>query len=86
VVLSIKRNDREPCNDWRDFQAIKNQLVGPECEAVQLYPAESRLVDSSNQYWLWCVSDPAYRFPFGFTERLVNDGSVTVGKSKQRPI
>jgi hypothetical protein len=36
-------------HDWRDLQRIKNQLVGPECEAVELYPAESRKVDTANQ-------------------------------------
>jgi hypothetical protein len=81
--LSIKRIDREPCRDWRDFQAIKNQLVGSECEAVELYPAESRLVDSANQYHLWGQLDPAFRFPFGFTGRMVSNRSI--GKSVNRP-
>lgn len=66
VHLSIKRIDRDPIRDWRDMQAIKNQLVGPECEGVELYPAQSRLVDTSNQYHIWVIDDPAYRFPFGF--------------------
>jgi len=70
IHLSIKRNDREPVTDWRDKQAIKNQLVGPECEAVELYPAESRLVDCANQYHLWCCPDPEWRFPLGFSSRM----------------
>jgi hypothetical protein len=41
VQMSIKRIDKQPIRDWRDVQQIKNQLVGPECEAVELYPAES---------------------------------------------
>ena len=28
-------------HDWRDFQAIKNQLAGPECEAFELVPRGS---------------------------------------------
>lgn len=82
IHLSIKRLDREPIHDWRDLQTIKNELVGADCEAVELYPAESRLVDTSNQYHLYAVKDPYYRFPFGYTDRLVTD--KTVGKSKQR--
>lgn len=66
VWLSIKRLDKEVCHDWRDFQAIKNQLIGPECEGLEVYPAESRLIDAANQYHLWVFTDPTYRLPFGF--------------------
>jgi hypothetical protein len=83
VMLSIKRVDRQVVHDWRDLQAIKNQLVGPECEAVELYPAESRKVDTANQYFLWCVLDPSFRFPWGFNQRLVS--SENSGGSMQRP-
>lgn len=85
--LSIKRLDREPIHDWRDMQRIKNELVGPECEAVELYPAESRLVDTSNQYHLFVFVLPRWRFPFGYQERFVMDERPvsTSDKSKQRP-
>jgi len=72
VQLSIRRLDRGAARDWRDFQRIKNQLVGPECEAIELYPAESRLVDTANQFHLWCILDPLFRFPFGYTDRSVH--------------
>lgn len=83
IHLSIKRLDRAAIHDWRDLQRIKNELVGPEHEAVELYPAESRLVDTSNQYHLVCCADPTYRFPFGWHERLVSD--ATVYGTVQRP-
>lgn len=77
VHLSIKRLDRQPVTDWRDKQAIKNQLVGPECEGIELYPAESRLVDSANQFHIWCSSDPTFRFPVGYNAgRMVTNNSV----------
>ena len=76
IHLSIKRLDRAAIHDWRDLQRIKNELVGPEHEAVELYPAESRLTDTSNQYHLWCSADPTFRYPFGWHERLVSDASV----------
>lgn len=86
VHLSIRNNDRSTERDWRDFQRIKDELVGPEEEAVELYPATSRLVDTSNQYHLWCVQGVAW--PFGFHERLVMDeatASATNPNIKQRP-
>lgn len=74
--INIRRRDGKPIyRDWRHFQAIKNQLIGEECEAVELYPAESRKVDSSNKYHLWCSLDPTYRFPFGYNYRDVTSVS-----------
>lgn len=89
IVLSIRRQDRKPIMDWRDLQWIKNQLVGPEVEMVQLFPAESRLVDSANQFYLFGYTVPGYRFPFGFTSgRLVTETVQFVNgssASEQRP-
>lgn len=85
VHLSIKRRDRQSCHDWRDFQAIKNQLLGEECEAIELYPAESRRVDTANQYHLWGFRKQDFRFPMGYNVRAVDD-QTTVGNSKQRPL
>jgi hypothetical protein len=82
VHLSIKRITKEPCHDWRHFQWIKNELVGPEHEAVELYPAESRLTDSANQYHLYVIAEPFVRFPFGFATRLVSEDEI--GKCRQR--
>jgi hypothetical protein len=42
-----------PWHDWVIFQQIKNELVGTEQEMVELYPAESRLLNSSHMYHLW---------------------------------
>lgn len=77
VHLSIKRLDKAPAHDWRHFQRIKNELVGVECEGVELYPAESRLVDAANQYHLWVVKDPTFRMPLGFDERMVANESTS---------
>jgi hypothetical protein len=78
VHLNIRRRDGKPIfRDWRHFQQIKNELVGPECEAVELYPAESRKVDTSNKYHLWCVTDSTFRFPVGWEK-----GDVEMADSK----
>jgi hypothetical protein len=71
--LSIKRRDRQPMHDWRVLQAIKNAIVGEEHEGFEIYPAESRLVDTANQYHLWVFVDPRVRLPVGFRERCVMD-------------
>lgn len=66
------------------MQRIKNQLAGAECEAIELYPAESRLVDSANQFHLWCLDDPTVRFPFGYDAGRVVTGE-SGGGAVQRP-
>lgn len=76
IQLDITRRDGSPCKNWREFQQIKNELVGAECEAVELFPAESRLVDTANQYHLWVNPDVHFRFPFGYRKRVVLDEPV----------
>lgn len=88
LSLSIKRNDKTPPQDWREKQAIKNEVAGPEREAVEIYPAESRLVDDADQAWLW-VFPVGVSVPVGFGERRVGtpDGDATrrrTGKGSQR--
>ena len=82
--LSIRRVDRAPLRDWRHFQRIKNELCGPEWEGLELYPAESRLIDEANQFHLWVV-DAA--LPFGMFERSVGtpEEAARVG-ALQRPL
>lgn len=84
VHLSIKDHDRSARHDWRDLQRIKNELVGPEYEAVEIYPAESRLVDTCNQYHLYVFA--TWKPAFGFASRLVADGkSAVMPNVAQRP-
>jgi hypothetical protein len=73
VHLNVRRIDGAAVfKDWRHFQQIKNELIGPECEAIELYPAESRKVDTSNKYHLYGYADPTFRFPVGFEKRNVD--------------
>lgn len=83
VHMSVKRIDKQPIHDWRALQAVKNVVLGEECEAIEIYPAESRLVDGANQYHLWGFDDPEARIPIGFDTRLVDVESI--GGSVQRP-
>lgn len=86
IELSIKTRDKAPFHNWRDIQRIKNELLGPEIEAIELFPSESRLVDTANQYYVFAFpwnDFPGHRFPFGFTERFVSE--TPVGGSVQEP-
>lgn len=78
TYLSIKRHDKEPIADWRAMQKIKNAICGKEWEGIEIYPAETRLVDTCNQYHMFCFEGhiPIYVF----TEREV----LTSEQAEQR--
>jgi hypothetical protein len=79
IHMCVRRLDGQPAKDWRHLQQIKNELIGPECEAVELFPAESRLIDTTNEYHLWVHPTPSYRFPFGFSwNRFVMEQPLSV--------
>lgn len=88
IHLNIRRRDGGAIlRDWRHFQQIKNELVGFENEAVELYPAESRLVDTTNKYHLYVAKDPNFRFPFGFEARDVDyETTGNAAGLRQRPL
>jgi hypothetical protein len=72
--LTFKRNDRAAVRDWRHFQAIKNEVAGPEREAIEIYPPESELVDAANEYHLWVLAK-GETAPYGFEHQAVLDAS-----------
>lgn len=82
AVLSITALDETARHDWRDFQQLKNMIVGEEWEAYEKYPAESDLVDPSNRFYLWCC-------PKGTTGIDLGTGRNVVGPNEaiapQRP-
>lgn len=87
IHLSIKRLDKErPGRErYREFMRIKDELIGPQFEAVEIYPARSDEVDTANQYHLW-VFHSDYRLPFGWHgRRLVSSTSPIGGKQEPLP-
>lgn len=89
--LSIKRRDKQPIdfNHWRELQRIKDAICGPSAEAVELFPSQRRLVDTSNQYHLY-VQPPGAWWPVGYIERAVSSVSAIKnangGVGRQRPV
>jgi len=54
--MRIMRRDGGRMHDWCVIQSIKNEIVGPEFEGIELYPAHSRLMDEGNCYHLWILA------------------------------
>lgn len=40
---------------WNEKQQIKNEIVGEEAVAVEVFPKESELVDKADMYHLWVL-------------------------------
>lgn len=74
--MNIRRRDRDVIRDWRELQAIKNAIIGPEHEGFELFPAESRLVDTANVMHMFVFMKPGLRLPVGFTERAVGGAAA----------
>lgn len=62
--LFVRRHDSKAERSWPTLQRIKNELVGPERVAVEVFPAASQLVDEANMYHLWVLPD-GMKLPFG---------------------
>lgn len=90
--LSIHRRDRKAIRDWRHMQAIKNDVAGRDRVAVEIYPAEKDVVDTSNEYHLW-VMPADFVLPFGLDpggllmtpEDLASMDGLPTNKARQRP-
>jgi hypothetical protein len=61
--LWIRAHDGSMPRSWRDLQRIKDELVGPERVAVEVFPPESELGDSANMAHLW-VYPTGHVLPF----------------------
>lgn len=84
--LSIRHNDRRAVRDWRQFQRIKNELAGVEREALEIYPAESRLVDEANSYHLWVMPE-GEKVPVGWNvgRMVMTSAEAAEAGARQRP-
>ncbi len=62
-VMVQKHDDTTILRHWSEMQKIKNEIFGEETTAVEYYPAQSKLVDRHNIYWMWIFPDGALPLP-----------------------
>ena len=85
--ISFSMRDGGHLLDWREIQEIKNQVLGPEYECVMLWPKESRVLDTANQFHMYAIGRPGIEFPVGYqTERAVRDDMNGKHSISQRTI
>jgi hypothetical protein len=54
-LLGIRRHDQSIDVPWVHKQRIKNEIMGEDAQAVEVFPTQDTLVDGANMYWLWII-------------------------------
>lgn len=58
IQVLIQNHKNTPLkNHWREIQNIKNSIFGEEVTAIEYFPAESKLIDNYNIYWIFIFPD-----------------------------
>ena len=65
--LRVWRRDGSDGIGWDELQAVKDEMLGPDVLAVEMYPPADRVVNEANIRHLWTV--PADSFTFGLHRR-----------------
>lgn len=57
---------------WAEKQWIKDSLFGNDRLAIEVFPAQSRLVDEANMYHIW-VFEKGFELPFGIHKNDISE-------------
>ncbi len=55
IHLKIRRSDGKSGISWDTLQQIKNEMVGQDAWAIEVFPAQDSLVNEANIRHLWLV-------------------------------
>jgi len=59
-VAGIRRNDQGTMISWETKQRIKNEVLGKDVSAIEVFPKHEELIDQANMYWLWIADCSAF--------------------------
>ena len=63
--LMVADHKGRKINDhWQFLQRVKNEIMGKERLAIEVYPPSSELVNQVNAYHLWVLPE-GFKLPFG---------------------
>lgn len=69
VRLSIRRNDGKAIREWKHLQRVKNEVVGEEREAAEIFPPQSMVSSMDHEHHLFVT-------PVGVTSIYVYEEKV----------
>jgi hypothetical protein len=55
--LKVWRYNGKDKITWDQLQAVKNECLGPDVVAIEIYPRQDDLVNSTNMRHLWEIPD-----------------------------
>jgi hypothetical protein len=61
--MKVQRTDGKPGISWDELQRLKDEYLGPDILAVELYPPTNQVVNDLNMRHLWEV--PEHVLPIG---------------------
>jgi hypothetical protein len=64
--LKVRRRDGKDGIGWDVLQTIKNEMLGEDVTAVEVYPASDQVVNEANIRHLWEMPEP---LPFTLDRR-----------------
>jgi hypothetical protein len=64
MQLLVREHNQSADIPWRDLQRIKNELVGHDWIAIEVFPTQEDLIDQANCFHLW-VLPYGFKLPFG---------------------
>jgi hypothetical protein len=53
IHIRIRRLDDKPITSFQDMQDIKNEFIGRESAAIQIFPKESDYINNTNSYHIF---------------------------------
>jgi hypothetical protein len=66
--LWIRRHVNKPARSWTDLMRIKDELIGEERVAIEVYPAAEDVVDQAHMTHLWVLGE-GVALPFGLKKK-----------------
>lgn len=67
--LAIRRHDGHEVEAWSDLQRIRNEIVGAERVAIEVYPSDAEVIDSANMRHLFVLPEGVTGGPFTIAGR-----------------
>ena len=63
-LMIADRKGRKSDDHWQFLQRVKNEIMGEERLAVEVYPPVTQLINQVNAYHLWVLPE-GFKLPFG---------------------
>jgi len=83
VRLSIRRNDGRAIREWKHLYRVKNEVVNPEREAVEIFPPQSMLSSMDHEHHLF-VTPVGVSSIYVYEEKIRAEGLRGYGIVRKR--